>query len=359
MEINKINALEKQPLVSVVIPVYNVEAYLRECLDSVCGQTYRNLEIILVDDGSRDHSGALCDEIAESDSRVICIHKENGGLSSARNCGMDHAHGDYLMFVDSDDWIELNAVEQAVTVAENEKAGVVMWNYIREYAEGSLPTMPVFDHDRVWRDEACREIYLRVIGPISNQLSTPATLDSLSSACMKLYRRDLVTASAVRFVDHAIIGSCEDTLFHIQLFRYVRCFVYMTADLYHYRKTNDSSITRNCNRQIWFQRKNMFALAGESLEDRDAEALAALQNRIACSLIGMGLVLIHPAVPRRERKRDIFTVLHDPLYHDAVKQLNTKSMPPHWKLFFLFAKWNWTGGVYALLRAINYLKRRM
>jgi glycosyltransferase EpsH len=76
-------------------------------------------------------------------------------------------------------------------------------------------------------------------------------------------------------------------------------------------------------------------------------------------LIGLGLVLIHPSVPRRDRKRDIRAILCDPLYRNAVKQLNIKSMPAHWKLFFLFAKWNWTGGVYALLQAIKYLKRRM
>ena len=93
-------------LISVIVPVYNVESYLPRCVDSILSQTYENLEIILVDDGSKDASGSLCDAYAQKDSRIRVIHKKNGGLSSARNAGIDAASGEYLAFVDSDDWIE-------------------------------------------------------------------------------------------------------------------------------------------------------------------------------------------------------------------------------------------------------------
>lgn len=98
--------VKQQPLVSVIVPVYNTEKYLRKCVDSIIGQTYKNLEIILVDDGSPDSSGHICDEYAQRDERVQVIHKENGGLSDARNTGIKVARGEYLGFVDSDDWIE-------------------------------------------------------------------------------------------------------------------------------------------------------------------------------------------------------------------------------------------------------------
>lgn len=97
--------------ISVIVPVYNVEAYLARCVDSILAQTYEHLEIILVDDGSRDASGIICDSYAQKDSRVAVLHKENGGLSSARNAGIDAASGEYLAFVDSDDWIERRAYE--------------------------------------------------------------------------------------------------------------------------------------------------------------------------------------------------------------------------------------------------------
>ena len=93
------------PKISIIVPVYNIENYIERCIDSIIGQTYDNLEVILVDDGSTDKSGLVCDEYAQKDSRVKVIHKENGGLSSARNCGLDNAHGDFIMFVDGDDYI--------------------------------------------------------------------------------------------------------------------------------------------------------------------------------------------------------------------------------------------------------------
>ena len=98
-------------LISVVVPVYNVEHYLKKCVDSICHQTYKNLEIILVDDGSTDCSGNLCDEFATSDSRIRVIHKSNGGLSDARNAGMELASGEWWMFVDSDDYIAPDTAE--------------------------------------------------------------------------------------------------------------------------------------------------------------------------------------------------------------------------------------------------------
>lgn len=99
-----------EPLISVIVPIYNVEPYLRQCVDSIINQTYRNLEIILVDDGSPDNCGAICDEYAEKDNRVVVIHKENGGLSDARNAGLKVMHGEYLMFVDSDDWLTRDGI---------------------------------------------------------------------------------------------------------------------------------------------------------------------------------------------------------------------------------------------------------
>lgn len=94
------------PLISVIVPVYKVEKYLDECVESIVNQTYRNLEIILVDDGSPDNCPQMCDDWAKRDARIRVIHKENGGLSSARNAGLDVCTGEYISFIDSDDWLE-------------------------------------------------------------------------------------------------------------------------------------------------------------------------------------------------------------------------------------------------------------
>lgn len=110
--------MNREPLLSVIVPVYNVEAYLPRCLDSILSQSYQNLEVLLVDDGSKDGSGRACDEYAARDSRVRVLHKENGGLSSARNAGLDMAKGEYLTFVDSDDWIEPDSYGSMLALLE-------------------------------------------------------------------------------------------------------------------------------------------------------------------------------------------------------------------------------------------------
>lgn len=125
--------LKENPLISVIIPVYNVEPYLQQCLDSAIGQTYENLEILIIDDGSTDGCGKICDEYAERDERIKVFHTDNRGLSAARNLGLDKATGEYISFIDSDDWFELNAIETVVYAAVESGADIVCFNYVREY----------------------------------------------------------------------------------------------------------------------------------------------------------------------------------------------------------------------------------
>ena len=123
----------EQALISVIVPVYKVEAFLPKCVNSILNQTYKNLEILLVDDGSPDGSGALCDAYARQDSRVRVIHKKNGGLSDARNAGIEAAAGDYLAFVDSDDWLEPDTYEVMLSAAERHHTQLVCAGRYDEY----------------------------------------------------------------------------------------------------------------------------------------------------------------------------------------------------------------------------------
>lgn len=122
--------MENQALISVIIPVYNVEEYLRECVDSVINQIYKNTEIILVDDGSTDSSGEICDEYVERDERVSVIHQKNGGLSAARNTGLANAGGKYIYFLDSDDYIAPNALDALYGIAEKDNSEVVFFDAV-------------------------------------------------------------------------------------------------------------------------------------------------------------------------------------------------------------------------------------
>jgi len=143
-----------EPLLSIIVPIYNVEQYVDKCIQSILNQTYQNLEIILVDDGATDRSGSIADSYAAKDKRIKVFHKENGGLSDARNYGLDHVTGDYILFVDSDDFIENTMCERLFAVANSTNADIVSCNYYiyREDNDISIHTMSVepFDLNVVW-----------------------------------------------------------------------------------------------------------------------------------------------------------------------------------------------------------------
>ena len=134
--------MRREGLVSVIVPVYNVERYLTICIDSILSQTYDNLEVLLIDDGSLDSSGSICDKYAQSDKRVKVIHKENGGLSSARNIGMKNASGEYYFFVDSDDYIEKSAIEILINAANRTCVDMVIADCYKVYNDDSSFRIP-------------------------------------------------------------------------------------------------------------------------------------------------------------------------------------------------------------------------
>lgn len=131
------------PIVSVIVPVYKVERYIHKCVDSILNQSFTDFEVILVDDGSPDNCGKICDEYAEKDERIKVIHKENGGLSDARNVGLDVARGKYISFVDSDDWIHKDLLKDNVNRMISENADVIIFNYIEVFKEERIKRVAV------------------------------------------------------------------------------------------------------------------------------------------------------------------------------------------------------------------------
>ena len=182
------------PLVSVVVPVYNVEPYLERCLDSILRQTYQNFEMILVDDGTPDGSGAICDRYAAQDPRISVIHKKNGGLSSARNAGLDVAKGDYVLFVDSDDLITDDMVESLLSACLEDNTLVAVGGNIDEYPDTGVVRPGLTPKLReVTSSEVC-------IGRLMVHDGSDF------SACDKLFHRSLY--KTLRFPEGKI---CEDT----------------------------------------------------------------------------------------------------------------------------------------------------
>lgn len=217
-------------MISVIIPVYNVEQYLDECVKSVVNQTYKNLEIILVDDGSTDNSGKRCDEYARTDERIRVIHKQNGGLSSARNAGIEIAEGEYFTFIDSDDYITSDMVEQLLFVVEKTGADISSCRMARDE---QLLDIGIDEDISVFTPTETLGLLLQ-----ENKL--------LTSASFKLYKRELF--ENIRYPEGKLYEDLGTTYKLIHLSNKV---AFVDVRKYYYR-TNPESITKSnfTNKQL-------------------------------------------------------------------------------------------------------------
>ena len=208
-------------MISVIVPVYNVEKYIRACLDSIINQTYRDLEIILVDDGSTDNSGVICDEYAQKDTRIQVIHKENGGQSVARNIGLQKAKGEFIGFVDSDDSIELDMFESLFSAIQDVDIAICGYNLVtgdKRIESGLLGQNKTLNQAELWKE---------IFGNLNNAVWN------------KLFRRELL--SGICF--DAKFAHGEDLIFNILYLKSAKTGKYINRCLYNYYKRGDSITT--------------------------------------------------------------------------------------------------------------------
>lgn len=220
-------------LISIIIPVYKVEAYLDDCVKSVLGQTYRNIEVILVDDGSPDNCPAMCDDYGRQDRRIRVIHKPNGGLSDARNQGLKSATGDYVLFLDSDDfYIDNEAVSQLVAeVQKNPAIDIVFYRRTTITRANTIPSLPIVPGNISGKDKITGLHYLLQNG------------DFMASACQKMMRRTLLTDNNL-FFEKGLLS--EDWDWTIGVYSHARVLAAINNPFYGYRK-HPGSITRSIN----------------------------------------------------------------------------------------------------------------
>lgn len=222
------NSIEKNydfPCISVIIPIFNVEKYLSECLDSVINQTYRFLEIILLDDGSTDSSGKICDEYKKNDIRIKVIHQDNHGAGHARNIGLSKASGKYIIFLDSDDYWELDALEKLVNVAENDNLDVVVFS-AKAFYDG-------VKKKKVKGHSYSHKVQNNIVKSGSDSLScAKANGEYFTAVCLRLYRRDYIINNHFTF-NEGIIH--EDEVFSFLSYINANRVVCLGERFYHRR----------------------------------------------------------------------------------------------------------------------------
>lgn len=223
------NLVEKK--ISIIIPVYQTEKYLKKCLKTVRDQSYKNIEVLLIDDGSTDASKKICDEIAEMDDRFVVIHQENQGVSFARNTGLDLCTGDYIMFVDADDWLEVDCCERAIDLIIQDDSDICFFEmYIERQKAETTCALKKF----------LKCSYKADILKATVPFKTGDREDNMVfyGPYCKLFKREKI--NGIRYLPGLKYG--EDALFNMQVILKAESFCFYEKPLYHYRK-NNSSVT--------------------------------------------------------------------------------------------------------------------
>lgn len=221
-----------EPFVSIVVPVYKVpEQYLRRCIESLMNQTLNNIEILLVDDGSPDQCGKICDEYAKEDSRIHVLHKVNGGLCSARNSGCKAASGKWIMFVDGDDWVETEMCRVMYEVGEEKNVQLVMCGIVKDYGKtGTIYSFPLEDR-KIYYAQECKWIQQQLLVYGSN----------LGCAYSKLINRKYLMDNQI-FHDEILRQGAEGLEFNLRLFEGLEKATFVNMPFYHYIY-NENSIS--------------------------------------------------------------------------------------------------------------------
>lgn len=323
--------------VSVIIPVYNSLRYVEHCVEQLLQQSYQNLEVILVDDGSTDGSAAVCDRLQASDPRVRAVHQRNQGLSRARNQGLQLVTGDYFCFLDCDDWLDPEYFGACGRALEQKPVDILLTPYVYEYGKQSKPVALFPDQPNTWvrSGDETSWVLRRLFGQIGREFRFPARVENYNPVWSKLYRTDRFRKLA--FVDTQLIGS-EDLWYNINAFYQAQSYRYLDAVAYHYNRNNGSSITSSYRPGLADQYRTLYAMMAGFIRDHHLPTVyrEALNNRKVANLITLSLNNYSSKNPQsiREQHQQMLKVLADPEWSTVWPTFNGQQVGAPYRLFF-------------------------
>ena len=296
-----------KPSVSIVVPVYNTEKYLRRCVDSITNQTLKEIEIILVDDGSKEICAALCDEISKTDSRIKVVHKQNGGLGFARNSGIEAASGEYIGFVDSDDYIEPTMYEALYRAAKKNNADLCLSGICfvggNMFSEPGTDTKKMyFKEETVFLKEDMKQLLLGVVGALPNE---PDDSRYGVSVCKNIFKTAVIREKGIEFLSEREILS-EDTLFMVDYIKHAQCAVGVFGAYYCYCR-NEDSLSKSYKKDR-FEKSIIFL---DALEKRIADTVTKEEYKIYLDRLiqGFGRILCSQEILHARDKKIKFSHL--------------------------------------------------
>ncbi len=239
-------------MVSIIVPVHNVEEYLDKCISSIVKQTYKNIEVILIDDGSTDGSGKICDEYAEKDARVRVVHQKNSGVSHTRNSGIDLALGTFIQFIDSDDYVEPDITEKLVS-AIGGRSELAICGYKSIAAGEHIHICPI---EGIY---AQREFIMHFPELLEKEI--------VNAIWNKLYAADTIRENNLCFLEDISLG--EDLLFNLEYIKNCSYISLIKTPLYYYENTNDSSLTLRFKKDLYNNQRMLFERLREFLKENN------------------------------------------------------------------------------------------
>lgn len=331
-----------QPLVSVVIPVYNVEAYLDKCVETVVGQTYSNMEIILVDDGSPDQCPELCDAWANRDSRIRVIHQKNAGLGMARNAGMALAEGQYIFFLDSDDYVDTTLVEKCVRNAEKTSSDAVIYGRWDVYPDGRKKILALSAEKYLFQGEEIKTVLLAEMFTYGMGFGV--------SAWGKMYRLQTIRSNGLRFVSERKLIS-EDAFFALEFFSAASVATIIPENLYFYYKRENS--LSNVYRKERQQKNDAFLNTCLAYIDQKKlpDTLAShLKVRYHMYTIAAMKQVFLSELSGKEKKSVLREIFRSPALRGTLTSDVLRLEKPSQQLFFSLLKFRCYGICYFLLK---------
>lgn len=335
-----------EPKVSVIVPVYNIEKYLLDCLDSIASQTLPDIQVLLIDDGSVDSSGQICRDFAESHPNFEYYHKENGGTASARNMGLAHARGAYIGFVDSDDWIEPHMFATMYQAAKDTDADIV---YCKMAGLTDYVDLP----DGVYKEEEiCKVIYPAILPHVVSS-GTFRTVDWGNWS--RLFRRTMVHENGICFYEKS--RRCEDFAFSVECALHAKTYVVKDAgELYHYRP-NENSKSRSYTKNMWQSIRVLMTYMLDITEKCEKHDFSDAMQ--------MCIFYFCVSVIRNEMRSDnkhqcienIHQILTDSLCIDAVSRISCAGMNAEYTALYHYIKNQDAMGLRRYLKQLTWKKK--
>ncbi len=328
--------MNNRPKISIIVPIYNVEKYLVKCLDSLVNQTLKEIEIILVDDGSPDNCPKICDEYANKDNRIKVIHKQNAGVSAARNTGIEIATAEWLAFVDADDWVEEDMFEEAYKRTVNCDVDMVLFNFYSNYEKKEVVNKKIPQEDFITdNQDIIQQLKLSVLHETFGPYNTSFTL--MGAPWNKIFKASIVKENKIEF-PLEVKGVFDDALFNLYYYDYVKKVVFFNKPLYHYRRLSTSILNKFKPNKLEINQAIFNKIEEYIKQHNDDELLKnAYNSRVVLYLhITINLYFFNKDNTKsvREKIAELKETIETEPYKEALKKVNPKYLTKLQRIYY-------------------------